>query len=308
MNNPSEIEKDKLEPLLQRDIIDVLIGDATVNSNMDVESASLPYMSGNDIRDLGFKIGLPPTPDTNGTSRWNIFMSILSHAIGENKVYDLFKEIFSKSRFKSLLIKSGESNFESNYSLLISSTLNAINIHLHFSEIKLVFSGDRITIQSRNKLIIESETLSTIISSQYIKDLPSRMKDSLGNGDYDTVITRCRTLLEEVFIHVITQFGEKPNDNGNIKSLYSQCARLLNMQHSNSLDKRVTHLLGGLQTIVDSVAELRNKNSDSHGVGNSRIPIHEHHAVLVMNSVMTYCEFLLNSYEYQKSRKQRTHL
>jgi hypothetical protein len=38
---------------------------------------------------------------------------------------------------------------------------------------------------------------------------------------------------------------------------------------------------------------MRNKNSDSHGIGAKRINIDEHHARLFVNSAMTMADFIL---------------
>lgn len=65
------------------------------------------------------------------------------------------------------------------------------------------------------------------------------------------------------------------------------------MNQKNSYDKRVNALLGGLEKIVDSIAGLRNINSDAHGAGQNRIEIKKREAVLMINSTITYCEYIL---------------
>ena len=39
---------------------------------------------------------------------------------------------------------------------------------------------------------------------------------------------------------------------------------------------------------------MRNKNSDAHGVGATRITIDEHHARLFANTAMTMADFILS--------------
>lgn len=60
------------------------------------------------------------------------------------------------------------------------------------------------------------------------------------------------------------------------------------------MDKRINTLLSGLEKIVSSIAEMRNKASDSHGVGANRITIADHHARLYVNSAMTMADFILS--------------
>ena len=53
-------------------------------------------------------------------------------------------------------------------------------------------------------------------------------------------------------------------------------------------------MLSGLEKIVPSIAEMRNANSDAHGVGSRRIIIRECEARLVMNSAITFCEYMIS--------------
>lgn len=66
------------------------------------------------------------------------------------------------------------------------------------------------------------------------------------------------------------------------------------MHADASMDRRVNELLSGLEKIIDAVAEMRNKSSDAHGVGQKRINIFEHHARLFVNSSMTLADFILS--------------
>ena len=59
-------------------------------------------------------------------------------------------------------------------------------------------------------------------------------------------------------------------------------------------DKRINTLLSGLEKIVSSISEMRNKNSDAHGVGATRIAIDEHHARLFVNAAMAMSDFILS--------------
>ena len=66
-------------------------------------------------------------------------------------------------------------------------------------------------------------------------------------------------------------------------------------RHENkNADKRINRLLSGLENIVSAVSEMRNKNSDSHGVGERRLTIDKHHARLAVNSATTMADFILS--------------
>ena len=114
------------------------------------------------------------------------------------------------------------------------------------------------------------------------------------NGNFDSAITKARTLIEEVFCFAIEKQNQKPTDSGNIIKLYTQVKLLYNMHQNKETDKRINDLLSGLDKIIMSISEMRNKTSDSHGVGNKRIAIKEHHAQLFVNSAMTVADFLIS--------------
>ena len=66
------------------------------------------------------------------------------------------------------------------------------------------------------------------------------------------------------------------------------------MHTDANTDRRINALLSGLNSIVSAIAEMRNKDSDAHGVGANRIPIEEHHARLFVNAAMAMADFILS--------------
>ena len=113
-------------------------------------------------------------------------------------------------------------------------------------------------------------------------------------GNFDSAITKSRTLLEETFCYVIEKKNETPSDSGDMSKLYKQVRDLYNMHTDASTDRRINTLLSGLNSIVSAIAEMRNKDSDAHGVGANRINIDEHHARLFVNASMTMADFILS--------------
>ena len=119
------------------------------------------------------------------------------------------------------------------------------------------------------------------------------MRD-VDQNDYDSAITKARTLLEETCCYVIEKKNETPSDGGDIGKLYKQVRTLYNMHTDSNTDKRINTLLSGLNSIVFAIAEMRNKDSDAHGVGANRISIDEHHARLFVNAAVSMADFILS--------------
>lgn len=120
-----------------------------------------------------------------------------------------------------------------------------------------------------------------------------RALDDISKGNFDSAITKSRTLLEEVFCYAIEAVNEIPTTKGDIGLLYSQVKQIYHMQQNKDYDKRVNGLLSGLEKILSSIAEMRNKGSDAHGLGLKRIIIPEHIARLFVNSSATMADFIL---------------
>ena len=151
----------------------------------------------------------------------------------------------------------------------------------------------RIYERERNAVVLEAPGI-ILVNRDYIKNLSVKAIRDVENGDYDSAITKSRTLLEEVFCYVIEKKDEEPSQKGDIKKLYKQVKDLYRMHADSDTDKRINELLSGLEKIIDSIAEMRNKNSDAHGVGKRRINISEHHARLFLNSAITLADFILS--------------
>ena len=72
------------------------------------------------------------------------------------------------------------------------------------------------------------------------------------------------------------------------------------MHKDSNMDKRINMLLSGFEKIITSISQMRDKNSDAHGVGDRRINLEEHHVVLYANSAVTLANFFLAVIEKNK--------
>lgn len=113
----------------------------------------------------------------------------------------------------------------------------------------------------------------TAIDRDYISSVASRALEDIDSGNYDSALTKCRTLVEETFCYVIELQGEKPSDSGDIGKLYNQVKQLYHMHQDRTVDKRINMLLSGLEKILTAISQMRNGGSDSHGVGQRRFTL-----------------------------------
>ena len=134
----------------------------------------------------------------------------------------------------------------------------------------------------------------------YIREISERAQKDVEKGDFDSALTKSRTLLEEVFCRVIEKRGEAAEKSGEIRNKYNQVKRLYHMHQDADTDHRINGLLSGLEKILTAITEMRNGASDAHGVGSRRINIKAHHARLFVNSAQTMADFILAVSEVSK--------
>ena len=275
---------------------DVDFGEIPTSSPKGNIKISLPYLSGSTLCEISTQFGLPTTYSWSGgaKSRWEYLDDLLEYCIKNHRESDLLSFLFSKGQFVEKLKGYSAETIDSAHKTIIATVIEQINGALYFGGHELVCMSDRFVIKKKGEIVsIEAPSVKSIDHS-YIVNLSERAIKDVVDGNFDSAITKSRTLLEEVFCYVIEKKGETPSESGDIGKLYSQVKSLYNMHQNKDMDKRINGLLSGLEKILSAITEMRNKGSDSHGVGTKRINIAEHHARLFVNSAMTMSDFILS--------------
>lgn len=274
---------------------DVDFGEIPTSSSKGNIKISLPYLSGPMLCQISTQFGLPATYGWNGgaKSRWEYLDDLLEYCINNHRESDLLSFLFSKGQFVEKLRGYTPEIIDSAHQTIIATVIDQINGALYFGGHELVKVGDRFAIKKKGEAVSVVAPSVKTIDRSYIVNLSERAMKDVTDGNFDSAITKSRTLLEEVFCYVIEKKGEAPSEGGDIGKLYLQVKALYNMHQNKDMDKRINGLLSGLEKILSAISEMRNKGSDSHGVGTKRINIAEHHARLFVNSAMTMADFVL---------------
>ncbi len=291
--------------LINRKIIDVLIGDVKLYGEF-----SLPYMSGPELCQVSTTFGLPRTytwgnRGVANKSRWEYMQDLMKHLNLEERVPDLLSYLMQQSRFKNLTGIGDIQKVDETYKNIIKGAIDAINAQLVIARVELRLVNKTFVLSRVGEDVVIETPKVKIINSQYIRELPARIKDDLDNNDYDSVITKSRTLLEEVLIFIIEKLTfERYKSNGDLVKIYQDATVLMNMRQKSDWDKRINELLGGLHKLVSAISSMRNMNSDAHGVGSGRINIDKREALLVAHSSMMLSEYWLSVFE-KKANERR---
>lgn len=284
--------------LINRKIIDVLIGDVKLYGEF-----SLPYMSGPELCQVSTTFGLTRTyPWGNrgvaNKSRWEYMQDLMKHLNPQGRIPDLLSYLMQQDRFKNLIGVGDIQKVDETYKGVIKSAIDAINAQLVIARVELrLVNKTFVLTRAGEEVVIETPKVKNI-TSQYIRELLDRIKDDLDNKDYDSVITKSRTLLEEVLIFIIEKMTfERYKSSGDLVKMYQDATELLNMRQKSDWDKRINELLGGLHKIVNAISSMRNMNSDAHGAGSGRIKIKKREALLAAHSSMMLAEYWLSVFE-----------
>lgn len=281
--------------IISKPIASLLIGDQVV-----YDKNTLPRLSGPDLCELCTMFGLSKTYTWGGVnqSRWEYMRDLMEFLNKQDRMGELLSHLFNLERFKELTFLGNPEIITKTYKGIIDGSIQVINSHLLLArkELRIIDKQFIISDIGIEPVILAPKV--NVVTYQYIRELPDRIKGDIENEDYDSVITKSRTLLEEVLIYIIEKLTfERYNSNGDLNKIYQDATDLLNMRQQKDWDKRINSLLGGLHKIVDSISGMRNLNSDAHGAGAGRISINKREAILAANSSMMLAEYWLSVFE-----------
>ncbi len=288
---------DNYELLRSKEIISILDGDVTIEEKENY-TVKMPYLSGPKLVEICNIFGL--SRKYGSESRWVYLDELLEYSIANDRCDELLRYLFDRDKFRDLLKLRTPEDISNAYEYTLQAVINRINVALYLGRHELqCIQGHYYVVEVGKKPVIEATNIK-LINLSYVQGLRERCTEDFISGNYDSVITKSRTMIEEVLIFILESNKVPVESKGDLNRIYNQVKGIYNMRQDKGYDGRVNSLLSGLEKIVQSVAEMRNINSDSHGVGRNRIAIKESEARLVMNSAVTFSEYILDIYKNHK--------
>ncbi|CAK1231141.1 abortive infection family protein [Fructobacillus cardui] len=290
------------QALQQKDIIEIMIDGEIVS-----------YMSAADIENLSNKFSYKPLATKNQMkqSRWKIMEELLKNLNRDNKTSDFLHYILS-STFLKPKINERITNFtflnENDQSTIIDEIrLNIVNDFLKAINEQLIYSKQSIVYKNGGFFITHTQYASTLpeqtiyeTDNYSINELVVRAKNSLQSNDYESVVTKSRTILENTFLQIIHENGRTIKEDGKIFKYQQAVQEILNMRPKKDWNDHIKKIIGSIHTIVDSVSQLRNDGgSDAHASTRKfKVPYAE--AELILNSAITISTYYLKINERHK--------
>lgn len=140
--------------------------------------------------------------------------------------------------------------------------------------------------------------------SDHVTDAWRKAQDRKAT-DPEGAITAARTLLESVCKHILDEMGEDYSDKSDLKTLYNQAAKQLNLSPSQHTEQTFKQILSGCYSVVEGLGSLRNSLSDAHGKGKVGVKPQPRHAELAVNLAGTMATFLVATWETRHSIDKR---
>lgn len=280
----------KYEFLKQRNIIDILLGDI---KNIEGCKVCMPYKSTNDIKSMCSSFDLEIT-ETN-ISRWQYFSLLVDHTVKKNKIDFLIKELFKIDAFEKQLKCYNEDQKTVEYIKIVNCIINAINELNKNSDYQLYVQDGCIYVDNRNSREFNIVTHSIDeISFKYIRQKRNEAINDIKNRQFDSALTKARTLLEEALKYKIHDLDIEDIDKLNLTSLYDKYLKKYNIiLKDKHLNTNTRNIFSSITTILKSIAAIRNKASDGHGHGINRIELDENITYFYLNIAVTIAEFIV---------------
>ena len=143
-------------------------------------------------------------------------------------------------------------------------------------------------------------------NEQYIHELWEKALERREN-DPDGAITIARTLLEATCKHILdkSELEEPYKDKDYLPDLYGKAANFLNLSPSQHTEQQFKQILGGCISIVNGLASVRNRISDAHGGGVTRVKPSARHASLCVNIAGSMAMYLIETWENKRTKENK---
>lgn len=187
------------ELLRRKDIIAILDGDVLIEEKENYR-VKMPYLSGPKLVEMCNEFGLSRTYGSE--SRWVYLDNLLEYAIEKKRCDELLRFLFNRDKFIHSLNLSSPKEIDDAYEYILQAVIDKVNTILYFGGHELqCIQGHYYVVETGKTPIIEAPNIK-LINLSYVQGLRERCTEDFISGNYDSVITKSRTVIEEVLIYI----------------------------------------------------------------------------------------------------------
>jgi Abortive infection C-terminus len=178
------------------------------------------------------------------------------------------------------------------------------NEFLAFDGYEIVPQGTTYNVldKKRGEIDVDVKLEPSHLSLAFIMEQIQKCRTKISQADYDGAITNARSLVEAVLVAIEKEFdAQAPDYDGDLPKLYKRVQKQLNLSPENpKISNSLKQTLTGFVSIIGGLSGLSNKMRDRHL---REYKPAQHHAVLIVNTAMTFSNFIFDTYAYQKTPK-----
>ena len=202
--------------------------------------------------------------------------------------------------FEELIFRLGKA---SDWDAIQAQQVTINNLESRMMRDGFSFENGRFVSSSLTAHVLETPSI-IALTAKSIAEHIEKARTKIAEKDCAGAITNAYTLVEEFLKEILRQTGTSFKENeGDIRSLYNSVSDTLNLNpKGENLEGHLRTILQGLKSVIAGLYDVANKASDRHA---RKYNPAEHHAKLAVNAALAVCEFILDSYEYQRQMSGR---
>lgn len=220
------------EGLKNKDIYAILDGDTEV-AGYEGKKYGMPYHAASSLMQI---CDLFNCSSQSGFSRWVYVEQLLETAIENDCVDEVLQYFFAIDRFSKELKSLEKDKIDEAYILITETAIKKINAILYFNkhELKYIKGHFIITACGSNSVVDLPQTKDYDIP--YVHGLMEWCTEDFVAKNYDSVITKSRTLIEEILIYVLEQRNIEIQSSWNI-------VQMLGVVKKNYISNRIKTMM-----------------------------------------------------------------
>ncbi|NEQ46277.1 MAG: abortive infection family protein [Leptolyngbya sp. SIOISBB] len=252
------------------------------------------YRSGPDLVRLFNDYGSNDEYGQGFPSRWQYAEQKLRELNGTPALAALLREVLDPREFMDTEHELGPA-------------LEYINKRLSYDGFEIVLEGGLAKVLNQQGVHVEARHPFEGSKEQahiFINEQVEKSERKIQDEDYDGAITNARSLVEAVLTQIESDLNpEPPKYDGDLPKLYKRVQKLLHLDPGRpDINQSLKQVLSGLVNIIQGLSGLSNKMGDRHV---RTYKPSRHHAILVCNSAKSVCNFLFDTYAYQREKATR---
>ncbi len=166
----------------------------------------------------------------------------------------------------------------------------------------IVSIATELNIISENSGIISVESMQELIRSHDLNSVLEDFNRAIKNieNDPEQAIASSSSTLESICKAIIELEGKNLPKKQTMATVLADAVAIVNFSPKNHSEGEIKRILGGIQNVILGIGALRSGFSSAHGHGIKKYKLSCRHVRLLVNSMVTFGMFLIETYIEKK--------